>query len=195
MTARDFVLKLMDYYKSSYSEERVAQLTKFSSNVPTSELERLFDAITEERSANTAITVADIKEACSRVGVSFRHSEYIADIKVECDACGESYRYAPAPTDEAIERGIHSRCPNCGFQYGWTKSMLEYAEHGIRPEWYDRYLASFRDNGYGTGKPRGRWYNKLKDDAAVAAGKKAMIDERVERIRRSMALDTSGGAL
>lgn len=187
MNAGDFVSRLMDYYKGSYSSERIAQLKRFAENVGASEMDRLFDAITEERSANTAVTVADIKEACTRVGVSYRHSEYIADKKVTCDACGEEYKYAPAPTDEAIAKwNIHDRCPNCGFQYGWTKTAAGYVDNGIHPEWFEQYIVAFQKNGYGTGKQRGRWYNADRDRRDVAAHEKEIVQAKVEMIRKSM---------
>jgi uncharacterized protein (DUF983 family) len=194
MNAGAFVTKLMDYYKGQYSSERIAQLRRFSDNIPEVELDRVFDAITEERSANTAITVADIKESCSRVGVSYRHSEYIVDKKVTCDACGEEYKYTPAPTEEAISRyNIHDRCPNCGFQYGWTKTMQDYAEYGNRPEWYDRYIAMFHGNGYGIGKQHGRWYNADRDKRDIDAHEKQVVQKKIDMIQKSISADSPSG--
>lgn len=187
MTAEALVQQLCDYYKGSYSTERIRQLNRFASNIPEADREAVFISITEERSANTAITVADMKEACGRIGVSFRESVFIRDERVTCDCCGEQFRYAPAPTEEqTLELGIHCRCPNCGFQYAWTLQAEATVAAGGSAEWYEWYLAQFERAGYGTGKEHGRWYQKDKDLAAVNKRKREIVENKVQLIRRKI---------
>lgn len=190
MTADNLVQKLMEYYKSQYSPERMAQLKRFCENIPESDRENVYTAITEERGANTAITVADIKEACARIGASYRQSVFIRDEKVTCDCCGETFKYSPCPTDEQMMRfDIHDHCPNCGFQRGWTIQAEAQIAAGQACEWYERYLEKFEKNGYGTGKPQGRWYKKDRDEKAIAQRQRDIVDAKIAMVRRHASIE------
>jgi len=186
MTSDALVSKLMDYYKSQYSPERTAQLKRFCENIPEPDRENVYTAITEERGANTAITVADIKEACARIGASYRQSVFIRDEKVTCDCCGETFKYSPCPTDDQqLDFGIHDRCPACGFQYAWTTQAQETMAAGMKTEWYERYLNQFRNNGYGRGKVHGLWFQPDKERRAASSEQRRILQAKIETLKKS----------
>lgn len=194
MTSSQLVLKLTEYYKGQYSIERISQLNRFCENVGEKYRDILYDGITEERSANTAITVADIKEACSRIGISYRASFYVADEKVTCDQCGETFKYSPAPTEaQEAQFGIHNRCPTCGFQYAWTLQAEQQRSYGMITPWYERYKDLFSNQAYCRldGKP-GHWYDKNKNDAAEVRHAKEMLAAKIESIRATIHVETKG---
>lgn len=185
MTTDDLALGLVAYYKGAYSVERVDQLKRFCKNVSEDDTQQLYDSITEERTVNTAIGVADIKIACNRIGISYRQSFYLADEKVECDCCGEHFKYSPAPTDEQEEQfGTHCRCPKCGFQYAWTLQARAAQEAGMLTKWYEDYKDLFSNPAYC--RTAGWWYDATRNKKAVDKHTSDMARAKIEEIRNMM---------
>lgn len=190
MTADTLVQKLMEYYKGQYSPERMAQLKRFCENIPDADRGNIYTSITEERKESTAIGVYDIKKACQILGVPYTETVYIKDEKVTCDCCGEQYKYSPCPSDEQMMRfDIHDHCPNCGFQRGWTIQAEAQIAAGQPCAWYERYLDKFEKNGYGTGKPQGRWYKKDRDEKAIAQRNRDIVDAKIAMVRRHASIE------
>ena len=139
MTSQDLVHKLTGYYNSGkYSSERLTELDRFCEGIADRDREAVYEAITDTRSMNTPISKADVREACVRVGIPYKATQYLADMRVTCDCCGEQFKYNPAPSDDQeLNFGVHARCPNCGFQYAWTTQASATREFGKEVDWYD----------------------------------------------------------
>lgn len=118
---------------------------------------KIIDYLTETRPKHYGLDIPAIREAAKAAGVD-RQEVWIESRQVTCDACGKQFKFAPYVTnDDEIDRGIHSRCPQCNFDYAWTEEAHDWMERRGRrpdepPDWYEAQRKRYGDNN-GLGKP------------------------------------------
>lgn len=182
MTPSEMVTRLMGYYKTNYSPERIDQLNRFCANISLDGIEIVFNRIIENRDGSSAIGVSDIKEACLAAGVGFSVTHFIDAQQVTCDACGHEFKYAPCTSDDdKIDKGIFDVCPMCGFQPAWTLCRNDYIKQGqSEPEWYTRLIEQCSGN-WGPGKEKGVFLSTTKM-AQERKDEKKRIDDAKKKI-------------
>ncbi len=177
MDSQEMVRRLGEYYSAKYSEERTLQLAKACSAIDEASRNDVYEHIIRNREKNTPISVNDIVEACSALGISTRGASQVYAQKWTCDCCGYEFRHLPyVSDDDRIDRDVHDRCPACGFQVAWTKTRDEYARRGIACQWYERYIDQFGEQGrFGRGKPGGMWFKRGDERQARAKEERARV--------------------
>ena len=138
------------------------EMSELERQIPDDYKQAIFDAILEEAPGNARIGVKNIRDACRKVGVSFKDAIFISHRDHTCDCCSHEFKYSPCPTDDAkIDYGIHDICPMCGFQVCWTLQYRDYVNAGHTPEWYAKLLSRFRaDTAWGPNKTKGVWFKR-----------------------------------
>lgn len=118
---------------------------------------KVIDYLVENHPKRFGLDVPTIKEAITAAGITSGR-KWIEAKEVHCDACGTRFKYAPLVTDDdEIDRGIHSRCPQCNFDYTWTEEVHDWmARRGKKPDqppaWYDERRKSYGEKN-GMGRP------------------------------------------
>jgi hypothetical protein len=150
--------KLQSYYPGKYGDERIASLDRFIGDIDQADHERVFEWIIENRALQSAVGVADIKQACVALGVGFRAVQAVRPVPIECGACETVYKFlhAVSVTDQ-LEHGIHARCPKCGLPGSDQQTAEIYTERngGEEPAWWvrvkDTYRGYVKDDRWGGG--------------------------------------------
>lgn len=118
---------------------------------------KIIDYLVENHPKRFGLDVPTIKAAIKEAGVETARV-WIDAKEVHCDACGQKFKFAPYVTDDdEIDRSIHSRCPQCNFDYTWTEEAHDKMRRtGARPDnppdWYERMRKHYGEK-YGLGNP------------------------------------------
>jgi hypothetical protein len=166
--ASSLVQKLTSYFRGKYANEQLDAIDRFVSDIDSTDHEKVYQWIIENREKMTPIGVADIKKACVALGVGFRNNLFFGEVvPIMCPACENSYKYLQSATEATqLEFHQHARCPQCGMPGHDVFLGLagKEADAGKTPAWYQRTIEHYRKGGqYGQGgwmRP-GPWWNPV----------------------------------
>ena len=167
MTSPETMNRILEYFggNGKYNNEVVTEMTKIVDRLGENDRDRIYARLIEEERSAYHIGVKEIVSACQFLGIGYHVQQRFGSEEWSCDACDRQFRYQMCTDDEDHFNGIFDKCPRCGFQPTWTKTILGYAQIGMISQRYkDRYQAL-----------------KIRAAEKYAAGNLPFFSERLDR--------------